>query len=221
MNYLKNLTKKKEPAPQEAPLLNPKPTGARNNTKDVEMNKPAEKQGFFANMKAKVQQNNFIQKTKKAAEAAEERAEESMNLSRMMPYIIVLCATGVFFIVVAFVYLPIVLQVPYKFCIMFFIGGMCLLCSAALVKKKLQFFKSLFEDDKLPWSIVYLSAIVCTILSAEVFHDNFFSLAFAIIQVISFGWLILIAVPGGRTLIRGVQTAIAKCCSCCFEQVMN
>jgi len=221
MNYIKNLTKKKEPAPQETPLINPKPTGGRNNAKDVEMNQPPAKQGFFAGLKAKVQQNNFIQKTQKAAEAAEERAEESMNLSRMMPYIIVLCAAGVFFIVVAFVYMPLVVQVPYKFCFMFFIGGMCFVCSAALVKKKLMFFKSLFQDDKLPWSIVYLSAIVCTIISAEVFQNSFFATAFAITQVVSFGWLILIAVPGGRTLIRGVQTAIAKCCSCCFEQVMN
>jgi len=134
-------------------------------------------------MKANLQENNFIQKTKKAAEAAEERAEESMNLSRMMPYIIVLCATGVFFIVVAFVYMPLVLQAPYKFSFFFFIGGMCFICSAALVKKKLQFFRSLFEDDKLPWSIVYLSAIVCTLISGAVFESKFFAMAFAIAQV--------------------------------------
>ena len=38
MNYLKNLTKKKEPAPQETPLISTKPTGNRGNAKDVEMN---------------------------------------------------------------------------------------------------------------------------------------------------------------------------------------
>ena len=100
-----------------------------------------------------------------------------------MPYIIALGCTGIFFMIVAFVFLPLILLVPQKFSLAFALGGACFLGAIALVKEPSKFFKSLFEGELLKWSIMYFASIFGTLCSALIFRSKAFALGFAIAQV--------------------------------------
>jgi len=110
--------------------------------------------------------------------------ETSINVSKNLPYIIILCGAGAFFMILAFLFLSVVLVVPHKFSLLFALGGGCFLGAIALARGPDNFIKSMGEGEKLKLSIVYGASILGTLAGSLAFKSNIISLAFAIAQVI-------------------------------------
>jgi len=57
------------------------------------------------------------------SQAASDKLQHSINFSKNLPYIIILCCGGGFFMILAMAFIPLVLLVPHKFSLLFAMGG--------------------------------------------------------------------------------------------------
>ncbi len=150
---------------------------------------PAPTPGVFDKVKNTLQTGLLTKKAKEMSQAASDKLQHSINFSKNLPYIIILCCGGGFFMILAMAFIPLVLLVPHKFSLLFAMGGGCFLAAIGLVRGPEKFFYSLLEGEKLKWTIAYGASIFGTLACALVFKSRPLALICAIAQVILFSIL--------------------------------
>jgi hypothetical protein len=178
------------------------------------------KEGFFSKMKTAMNKagTSVVSGTKSAMGSATEMTVATMNAAKNMPYIIILCAVGFFFFMIAMFYLPMALLVPQKFSLAFAVACGCLLGAVALIKgNPSEFFMSFLSMEKIKFTIAYAVCFVGTFVVSLGMHSQFFTLLFAFGQVLTSLYLIAISVPGGWKFVEICQMIAKQAFKCIFD----
>ena len=126
-------------------------------------------------------------------------------------------AIGIFFFLLSFLFLPIILISPKKFCILFCLGSLCIVGSFFFVKKPSSYISSLFSKQNSFITICYLGSIVLTIFATIIWDSYLIALPATIVQFFSAMWMMCRFFPGGMTgmsLFWGCVKATAKSLLC-------
>mgnify|MGYP003879446979 FL=1 len=131
------------------------------------------KDGFF----------NSLSKTRSVLASSQDQVTASMNFAKNLPYIILLCVAGSFFLMMSLFYLPTILLWPAKFSFAFAVASICFLSAIALVRDPNTFLKSLFKPEKIKYSVAYAASLIGTFYFSMISQSFIFSLIFALAQV--------------------------------------
>ncbi len=106
---------------------------------------------------------------------------------------------GLFFLILSFLFLPMVILFPQKFVSLFSIGSIILLSSFIFVYGTINYFGMLFEGKRWIYSFIYIGSITCGFYFSFFSPDYIFCLISAVIQVIMLIIFVLSFIPGGET----------------------
>lgn len=152
--------------------------------------------------------------------------QTSLNFTKNLPYIILLCLGGTFFTFMAFMLLPTVLLFPQKFSFSFALGCMCYMGAIALIRDPKTFLLSLLQKDKILFTVVYVISLLGTFYFSLIAKSYIFALFFCIaqvnyqqhieslkkiLQIVSLLWLIGSSIPGGTKFLGMFQSAVFSC----------
>jgi len=111
----------------------------------------------------------------------------------------IIFAIGLLFLVMSFLFLPMVILLPQKFVFLFSIGSIILLSSFIFIYGTLNYLKMLFEGKRWIYSVIYLGSIMIGFYFSFFNPNYLYCLISAIIQVIMLIIFVLSFIPGGET----------------------
>ena len=153
----------------------------------LEIETPSEEGSLLSKYSQKIKStlsaNAIIGKSKNMMQGAQESMQTSINLTKNLPYIILLCLGGAFFIFMAFMLLPTILIFPQKFSFSFALGCMCFMGAIALLRDPKVFLLSLLKRDKIAFTIGYVISLIGTFYFSLIAKSYIFALFFCLAQV--------------------------------------
>lgn len=177
--------------------------------------------GFSQKLQKSLSAGAIITKSKSFMQGTTESMQTSINLAKNLPYIIVLCVGGTFFMFIAFMFLPTIIIFPEKFSFSFAMGSMCFMGAISLLRDPKTFFMSFLKGGKLFYTICYIVSLVGTFYFSMMAQSKIFALLFAIGQIVTLLWLIGSSVPGGTRVMGTIQSAVIKCCKSCTMMIFR
>jgi len=165
---------------------------------------------YAGRLKDSIASNIIVNKSKSLMKGAQESVQTSINFTKNLPYIIVLCVAGAFFMFLTLLFLPMIVLKPTTVSFSFAIGSICFLSAIALVRDPNTFIASLLSKEKLKFSLSYGASLIGTFYASLIAKSYILSLIFFGAQIVSLSWLIAVSVPGGVTILSTVQKAIKK-----------
>mgnify|MGYP002622206959 CR=1 FL=1 len=141
---------------------------------------------YAGRLKDSLASNVIVNKSKSLMKGAQESVQTSVNFTKNLPYIIVLCVAGTLFMFLALFFLPLVIIAPSKFSFSFAIGSICYLSAIALVRDPSTFISSLLSKEKLKYTLSYAGSLLGTFYFALIAKSYFLSLFFCGAQVIKY-----------------------------------
>lgn len=119
---------------------------------------------------------------------------------------------GLLFIMLSLNYLPFLLIAPSKFAACFTVGSVTMLSSFVIFNGPKTFVKSMFQRDKLPFSIAYIVGVLGTFWATILMKSYIFTAIFALVQAGALLYFVASYVPGGKTMVNA-------CCRCSGRSV--
>eukprot|EP00744_Colponema_vietnamica_P010866 GILI01015309.1.p1 GENE.GILI01015309.1~~GILI01015309.1.p1 ORF type:complete len:171 (+),score=33.08 GILI01015309.1:30-515(+) len=93
---------------------------------------------------------------------------------------------------------------PEKFAILYTIGNICSLLSTTFLVGPQKQWKNMTHKDRAITSLVYIVAMIFTLLSACVWKQPILVLVFVLIQFCALVWYVLSYIPGGRSMMKSM-----------------
>jgi hypothetical protein len=177
--------------------------------------------GSFSQKFKGISAGGIITKSKSFMQGTTESMQTSINLARNLPYIIILCCGGAFFMFLAFMFLPTLILFPEKFSFSFALGSLCFMGAISLLRDPKTFFMSFLQGGKLIYTICYVVALLGTFYFSMIAQSKLFALFFAIAQIVTLLWLLGSSVPGGTRVMGVIQSAVIKCCKSCTMMLIR
>jgi len=180
-----------------------------------------ESTSLMSKFKNTLNPTNIISKSKSFVQGTSESMQTSINLAKNLPYIIVLCVGGTFFMFLAFMFLPAIIVFPEKFSFSFALGSLCFFGAASLLRDPKTFFLGFLKGGKLFYTIIYLVALLGTFYFSLISQSKICALIFALAQIVSLMWLLASSIPGGTAVVGTIQSAVVKCCKSCTMMIFR
>jgi hypothetical protein len=116
---------------------------------------------------------------------------------------------GLACIIVSWFLLPIFIIAPRKFALLYTVGSLLLFFSSSFIKGYDAFFRHSFSDERLLYTMVYLAAMICTLI-AVFKHIYILVILCSILQVIALGCFLVSFIPGGIYGLNFVTTYFGR-----------
>lgn len=143
--------------------------------------------------------------------------------------------SALFFALGFFVGLPMMAVRPQKFALSFTFGSLTFMSSFAILRGPQVHFISMFQSERLPFTIVYLFSMFMTLYCT--FHTYgpkayVLVMACSILQIMALLWYLVTFLPGGSqglkvllhgvlTMIRPIIVGLSKCFASCVMKVFG
>ncbi|CAI7734668.1 unnamed protein product [Closterium sp. NIES-54] len=122
---------------------------------------------------------------------------------KALMYFVVVLATGVFFLFLAFsMFLPVIVLAPQKFAVCFTIGCLLVVGSFFVLKGPMVQLQSMTSAERLPFSLFLVGSMVSTIYCSMVLHSYLLSVISSGAQVLALVYYVVSFFPGGTTGLR-------------------
>ena len=109
---------------------------------------------------------------------------------------------GTVFMILAFLFLPILVISPEKFTVLFTFGGIFWMIGLGTVQGPRAFLNAMIEKPRLTLSIAYLVSVYGVIFSTFLKKSYILTLVFAGLQIASLVMILISYIPGGLRVIR-------------------
>eukprot|EP01107_Rhizomastix_libera_P018019 TRINITY_DN894_c0_g1_i2.p1 TRINITY_DN894_c0_g1~~TRINITY_DN894_c0_g1_i2.p1 ORF type:complete len:162 (+),score=36.14 TRINITY_DN894_c0_g1_i2:11-496(+) len=105
-------------------------------------------------------------------------------------------------------FVTIIVVNPVPFAVLYTLSNIAYLTSTCFLMGPLKQLKKMFELNRLVSTIIYIAAMVLTLLSALVWKKPFLVIIFVIIQSCALFWYSLSFIPFGQTIVKNAATKI-------------
>ncbi|CAO1355632.1 unnamed protein product [Diamesa hyperborea] len=122
-----------------------------------------------------------------------------MNRIQRLGAFIVCLGLGLFCLILSTFYIPVLLLKARKFALLYSMASGFFIASIGFLSGFKSVFKSMYTKEKLPISITYTISLALTLYFAMWEKSTAFTVVFAVIQIISLGFMLFGAVPKGTT----------------------
>ncbi|XP_017770445.1 PREDICTED: protein transport protein sft2 [Nicrophorus vespilloides] len=147
--------------------------------------------------------NNLLRKEEPEEEGWFQETKKSCcpSLTRMQRIIGfgVCLGMGILCFTLSAMFIPVLLFKARRFSLLFTLGSSFFLMSFSFLWGPMNFFKMLFSKDRLLLSLTYILTLVATLYAALSYQSTPFTVLFAVGQVITLLWMVVINIPGGST----------------------
>ena len=131
----------------------------------------------------------------------------SLTLKQRVIGFIVCTILGLIFSLLSFgVVLSLAKGNPARFAVPYTLGVVCSLSGSCFLMGPIRQIKRMFAKTRIVTTIIFLLAIVMTLISAFAFKNGWLVLLFVIIQYCAFTWYSLSYIPYGRTAVKKFAT---------------
>ncbi|CEL92656.1 unnamed protein product [Vitrella brassicaformis CCMP3155] len=148
---------------------------------------------------------------------AQQKVSDNMISTDRLIYFGISAALGIFFMALAFFFLPVMVIMPQKFAVPFTVGSLCCLASLCFLRGPKAFWEAAVAYKRLPFSLTYGLSLLLTFWASMVHKSYLFALVFSVTQCICLAALLLSNVPGGQRflgLLGGMCLGAAKRAVC-------
>jgi hypothetical protein len=133
---------------------------------------------------------------------------------------LVLMFTGLVFLFVSFMFLPLVIISPYKFCALNAFGTFTLFASLIFIRGN-QVLASLFGKEKILYTISFFGSLLAEIYFSVIHKSYLMVILFLIVHLASIAYLVLSILPGGVSFLNGTFKYIFKFITMLFKRVLK
>ena len=150
---------------------------------------------------------------------------------RFKVFIYCLFVSGLFFNLAFFVGLPTITVRPQKFALSFTCGSLTFMSSFAILKGPMNHFQSMFQLERLQFTLVYLTSMFATLyltFTVKGVRGYVVVMTASTLQLISLIWYLVTFIPGGTNglkvvaagmakILQPILFGISKCCRSCLS----
>ena len=135
-------------------------------------------------------------------------------------YFVVAFGAGAVLIVLSFMFLPLVVLFPQKFCLFFSIGSLSILVSFAFLQDPTEYLKSLFIGQNAAFSICYIVSLIISLYASVIAKLYILTLLATALQVVSLVWFVCSKFPGGMQGISMINSCVVSVCKGAFNKLL-
>lgn len=131
----------------------------------------------------------------------------SLSYQQIVNFAVCICV-GMFFMFLAFLFLPMVVFTPQKFTLLFTLGCMCWIAGLAMLQGPKNLLTAMMQKERLPFSLGYGASLLGTLYATLIAHSYILTLLCATIQIISLAAFIVSYFPGGIRMLTIVKDVV-------------
>ncbi len=135
--------------------------------------------------------------------------KNSIEVEKNYTSFFIIFAVGLIFLMISFIFLPMIILFPQKFVSLFSIGSIIILFSFVFVYGTINYIGMLFEGKRSIYTFIYLASISFGFYFSFFNSNYLFCLISAVIQVIMLMIFVLSFIPGGESgisfIIEGIK----------------
>jgi len=150
----------------------------------------------------------------------EAKAQSMVETTQNYQVGIFLMFTGVIFIMLSFVFLPLVIMSPYKFCALNAFGTSTLFLSLVFIRGR-QILSSLFGREKIIYTLAFFVSLLAEIYFSVINKSYLLVLVSLAVHLISIGYLTLSLLPGGVSFLNGTFKYMFRFASMIFRRAVK
>lgn len=128
--------------------------------------------------------------------------------------------TGIIFVLLSFMFLPLVVVTPYKFCALNAFGTSTLFLSLVFIRGS-KILGSLFGREKVVYTLTFFGSLLAEIYFSVINKSYVFVLVFLALHLLSIGYLTLSLLPGGVSFLNGTFKYMFKFVAMIFRRAVK
>jgi hypothetical protein len=157
--------------------------------------------------------NNYVTKI-------EAKAQSMVETTQNYQIGLFLLFTGLIFIFLSLVFLPMIVLAPYKFCALNAFGTSTLFLSLVFIRGS-KILGSLFGREKIIYTMAFFVSLLGELYFSVINKSYIFVLVFLAIHLLSIGYLMLSILPGGVGFINGTFKYMFKFIAMIFRRAVK
>ena len=113
---------------------------------------------------------------------------------------------GIAFIMISFLFLPLVVLYPQKFCVLFSLGSLTIIISLSFLQSPVEYIRSFFTGKNTIFSICYLGALIFYLYASLVLHKYLMTLLATVVHFSTLLYFIASRFSNGMQIVGMLKT---------------
>lgn len=133
----------------------------------------------------------------------------SLSYQQMVNFAICI-GVGMFFMFLAFLFLPMVVFAPQKFTLLFTLGCICWIAGLAMLQGPGTLVQAMIQKERLPFSLGYVGSLIGTLWATLIAHSYVLTVFCALCQIAALVAFIVSYFPGGIRMLVMIKDMVVS-----------
>eukprot|EP00826_Nyctotherus_ovalis_P039431 TRINITY_DN3793_c0_g3_i2.p1 TRINITY_DN3793_c0_g3~~TRINITY_DN3793_c0_g3_i2.p1 ORF type:complete len:220 (-),score=10.49 TRINITY_DN3793_c0_g3_i2:94-708(-) len=168
-----------------------------------------ESSGFFHNLFSSIKES-FV-----------DAREGASDFNGSFLYFVIGLAIGWAFVLVSLLFLPLVIIAPYKFCVFFTLGSLCIFASFVFLHNPVKCLILQFTGKKAIFTACYLGSLLLCFYASAIKKNYIATLVLTCLQMVAMMWFVCSHFPGGITSMKVLASCFVSMGQKCLQKAIG